>query len=78
MAMCPACNGLISSMRACDGCGQSLKIYGRIYDYQDDYSAYEEYDLTNETKSPTQENGCPHYVGCEACRSSYIYIFMES
>ncbi|MCM3489443.1 hypothetical protein M3689_09035 [Alkalihalophilus marmarensis] len=82
MSMCPACNGLTTLHISCEYCGNNVTIYGRTSDYQDDYSAYEEYDVTSaqSIQSPsaqTESEGCTHYVGCENCRTTYTYSFKE-
>ncbi|WP_100371894.1 hypothetical protein [Bacillus sp. FJAT-45037] len=78
MKICPACNGFVTFQLSCDVCYKPLIVYGRVSDYVDDYSAYEEYEQITDHRESTNDYGCQHYIGCQECNSSSVYTFQET
>ena len=47
MSLCPVCNGFSVIKKQCSSCHHLLIDFGRVNDYIDKYSAYEEIDIIN-------------------------------
>ncbi|WP_088102702.1 hypothetical protein [Halalkalibacter urbisdiaboli] len=78
--MCPVCNGFTKVNKHCNECNSELIDYGRILDYLDDYSAYEEIEVEKEsdTVEYDQRNHlCAHYLTCIECSYSVVYLIQE-
>lgn len=68
--ICPLCNQLTSATVVCNYCGNQLTDQGKISDYFDSYSPYEEINATKLVASsqPLQQTGeCLHIFTCPSC-----------
>jgi hypothetical protein len=80
MGMCPICNGMVSLEITCPVCHENLIDYGRIMDYYEKYDAYLPIDLTkmsNGIVNDLKDEKCPHFVTCDGCGSSSVYLVTE-
>ncbi|KGA98048.1 hypothetical protein BALCAV_0206495 [Alkalihalobacillus alcalophilus ATCC 27647 = CGMCC 1.3604] len=80
MSICPVCNGLKAMTNKCENCQTPIIDYGRISDYEDKYSAYEEIDLNklnNQIEKDYSEHLCAHYLYCPTCRETKIKLLHE-
>ncbi|MGM9927176.1 MAG: hypothetical protein ACI35P_04430 [Bacillus sp. (in: firmicutes)] len=68
MGICPLCNGLQQASFPCKRCRSVLTDKGKITDFLDDYSAYEEIDCLKQVDGlPEGSSDCLHYFYCENC-----------
>lgn len=62
---CPVCNGLLSIGEMCEKCRGVMEDVGRIEDFYNPYSPYEEQDrITLLQESP---GNCIHLFSCYEC-----------
>ncbi|NLT95483.1 MAG: hypothetical protein GXW85_08140 [Clostridia bacterium] len=62
---CPVCNGLLSIGEVCKNCQGVMEDMGRIEDYYNPYSPYEEQDkIPQLAESP---GNCIHLFACTNC-----------
>ena len=66
MKICPLCNGLAIYEKWCLVCGFRMDIKDRVEDYEDSYSPYLSYNITdmNDGDPP---NICTHISVCSNC-----------
>lgn len=68
--ICPLCNGLQQLSIQCKYCSDVLVDKGKVTDYLDDYSAYEDIETLNQVdglKNSLDNQQCIHYFYCESC-----------
>lgn len=78
--ICPLCNQLSSINFNCPYCGHPLTDQGKVSDYFDDYSPYEEINVTKLIASshPLQQSGeCLHMFTCSACCNYRVLAIKE-
>jgi hypothetical protein len=66
MVICPLCNGLISYDKCCSVCGSRMNIKDRIEDYEDSYSPYLSYNITDVNDGDPPDI-CSHISVCSNC-----------
>lgn len=66
MYICPLCNGMIDYIKYCPSCGGRMEVYDRVENYDDSYSPYLSYPLTdlNDGDPPSI---CSHSAQCPVC-----------
>ena len=67
MEICPVCNGLRQLKIPCKRCRAMLVDKGKVTDFLDDYSAYEDTDVLQQVDGLTKHMGCVHLYYCESC-----------
>lgn len=80
MGMCPICNGLDQLKLTCDVCQSELIDYGRMIDYIGKYSAYMEIDPMKESNGidhDLRDGQCAHYLTCDRCQKTSVYLINE-
>ncbi|KOO47128.1 hypothetical protein [Priestia koreensis] len=71
MNMCPLCNGFSTVYYVCSTCGSEEKDLGRVADYLDDYSAYVEFDVSDQMMNQ-KGHYCSHMFYCETCGNEEV------
>ncbi|MGM9923493.1 MAG: hypothetical protein ACI35R_04515 [Bacillus sp. (in: firmicutes)] len=80
MPICPLCNGLQQVELPCRRCLAPLIDKGKLTDYLDDYSAYEDSDTLKQVDGITasvQNHLCVHYFFCETCGGEEHVVIEE-
>jgi hypothetical protein len=70
MAMCPLCNGFSEQTIQCTQCSATMVDAGRTTDYLDEYSAYEDIEVSKlvDGMAFSLASGiCIHLFTCEEC-----------
>jgi len=70
LSICPLCNGLQQLSLPCKRCRAMLVDMGKVTDYLDDYSAYEEQDTLKQVdglKTSIENDLCLHLFFCQHC-----------
>ncbi|WP_019240353.1 MULTISPECIES: hypothetical protein [Bacillus] len=70
MSICPLCNGLQTICQNCQRCSAELEDKGKITDYLDTYSAYEDIETLKQVdgnEHSIENKICVHYFLCEQC-----------
>jgi hypothetical protein len=68
--ICPLCNSLKEIEVHCPNCQMPMKDYGKVADYFDQYSAYENIDtlkLVDGDRNSLKNNVCWHIYACSRC-----------
>ena len=68
MDVCPLCNGLRQMKVPCKRCRAMLVDKGKVTDFLDDYSAYEDIDTLQQVDGIKGHASCVHYFYCESCK----------
>ena len=80
MALCPLCNGLKHIHLYCPECNSEMEDKGKVMDYYDEYSAYEDTDTLkkNDGFPHSQLYGqCPHLMKCPKCFHDEVILIKE-
>ncbi len=78
--ICPLCNKLEEYDVSCDSCAHVMQDHGRVTDYLDDYSAYEDIatlKLVDGLPHSVKRNECVHLFYCTSCRSDEVVVIRE-
>lgn len=67
MFYCPLCNGINKLSYYCSNCKALLRDGGRLDDYSDSYSPYEESNLTQFSRDAGNQIYCIHLFYCPKC-----------
>ncbi|KYG31813.1 hypothetical protein [Alkalihalobacillus trypoxylicola] len=82
MSICPVCNGFVKVNNICSACSQAELIdYGRISDYEDKYSAYEEIEIkkiNNQLSHDAEMKQCAHFLYCPECKKTSMILINEN
>lgn len=68
--ICPLCNALEQTSLSCEKCNNSLHDLGKVVDYLDDYSPYEEIvtlKLVDGLENSVKRHQCLHLFRCSHC-----------
>lgn len=74
MNICPICNGLLDYERSCHKCGNKMEVQGRLEDYEDGYSPYLNYSITD-LNDGDSSNICSHLLICPYCKNTEVVEF---
>lgn len=80
MALCPLCNGLKHINLYCPECDNAMVDKGKVTDYYDAYSAYEDTDTLKQNDGFPQSlsNGqCAHLMICPKCHYEEVILIKE-
>ena len=80
MTICPLCNGLRQMSIPCKRCHASLQDQGKVTDYLDEYSAYEEIETLKQVDGVLQSiesQICIHLYYCNQCDLEEYVIIQE-
>ena len=80
MSICPLCNGLRTLNFSCENCKASLDDQGKVTDYLDEYSAYEEINTLKQVdgvKQSTENEQCVHIFSCSQCGNNELIVINE-
>lgn len=80
MALCPLCNGLKKIHLYCPKCNSEMEDKGKVMDYDDEYSAYEEIDTLKKNDGfphSLLHGQCPHLMKCTKCFHSEVILIKE-
>ena len=80
MALCPLCNGLKHIHLYCPECNGDMEDKGKVMDYYDAYSAYEDINTLKENDGfPHSKlyDQCPHLMKCSECLHDEIILIKE-
>jgi 4-hydroxy-3-methylbut-2-en-1-yl diphosphate synthase IspG/GcpE len=79
-SLCPLCNQFESTMITCPTCLHTMHDLGRVSDYFDDYSPYEDIDGLKQVdgyETDLKEHKCPHYFSCPTCHKNKVFLIEE-
>lgn len=80
MALCPLCNGLKHIHLFCPECNNEMEDKGKVMDYDDEYSAYEDIDTLKKNDGFPHSHlydQCPHLMKCPKCFHDEIILIKE-
>ncbi|WP_110928978.1 hypothetical protein [Bacillus massiliglaciei] len=80
MAVCPLCNGLRAIQEKCPNCSQVMEDSGKVMDYYDEYSAYEEINTLKQNDGfpdSLKNEQCPHLLHCPECGADEVVLVKE-
>lgn len=80
MTLCPLCNGFRAIHLSCPKCHGEMEDQGKVMDYDDAYSAYEDIETLkkNDGFPYSQIKGqCPHLMKCTKCFYDEIILIPE-
>ena len=78
--ICPVCNQLQSIAVYCTNCGDNMIDQGRVSDYFDDYSPYEEIEnmkMVDGYPNDRKQGQCPHLFICHSCQHDRVVFIDE-
>ncbi len=72
---CPVCNGFNTLVKSCDFCGDSMEDMGKLENFADPYSPYQDYEENMFPYSGDAYNHyieeCVHLASCLNCNSDH-------
>lgn len=80
MAICPLCNSLKILEVDCPKCHKPLEDFGKVADYQDPYSHYNDEDtvkMGDGYPNSAKEQLCPHLMVCKSCDHEEVRLVKE-
>lgn len=80
MSICPLCNGFRNINVSCKHCSASLSDQGKITDFLDEYSAYEEIQtlkLVDGLEQSIENEQCVHLFSCRHCGNDELVAINE-
>ncbi len=82
MYICPLCNRLDDELNdvECPECSRKMQDEGKVMDYFDDYSAYQEIEdmkLVDGYPDDRKAHQCPHLFYCLACGKKETRLINE-
>ncbi|WP_042349691.1 hypothetical protein [Bacillus massiliigorillae] len=80
MPICPLCNGLQQVSLPCNKCQSVLIDKGKLTDYLDNYSAYEDIETLKQVDGVSdsiQRHQCVHFFFCENCGGEESVVIEE-
>ena len=80
MSICPLCNGLRNLNFSCKYCKAALADQGKVTDYLDEYSAYEEINTLKQVDGLEQSiknEQCVHIFHCSQCGNDERIVINE-
>lgn len=80
MSICPLCNGFRNLTIFCKQCSASLADQGKITDYLDEYSAYEDIQtlkLVDGLEQSAEMDQCVHLFSCSHCGNDELVTINE-
>lgn len=78
--ICPCCNKLEEYDICCVSCAHIMQDHGKVTDYLDDYSAYEDITtlkLVDGLPHSVERNECLHIFYCPDCHSNKVVVISE-
>ncbi|WP_102693879.1 hypothetical protein [Rummeliibacillus pycnus] len=80
MAMCPVCNSLKVVEIDCPNCSTLLKNDGKVADFMDPYSHYEDEEtvkMGDGYSNTAKDQICPHLMVCQNCGYDKVIFIQE-
>ncbi|MGG0657206.1 hypothetical protein [Rummeliibacillus pycnus] len=80
MAICPLCNSLKVLEINCPNCGTQLDNDGKVADFMDPYSHYEDEEtvkMDDGYPNTAKDQICPHLMVCRNCGYDKVMFIQE-
>lgn len=80
MGICPLCNGILSIEIHCFKCNTLLEHQGKVTDFLDPYSHYNDNDivkLADGYQNTFKYQICPHIFICPTCGEEKVHFIKE-